>query len=324
MTNFSTNQVMQFYVHEEGHMLVVDKTFADGSFSMAITSNGAAPTSNGKTTNALGRTDKIENVMWATLTKAAALEVPYKEATLTFNADVNEGAPIEGQDYIVRVSYPAVGGVGVEGWTTKTVSAHASNGASALSVATELIDALNAAFAADGVLEASAGKTDGTIVITQSTLAVDSYERGVRPVTIADFSISAAPVVENGEEVDWLDPTSYEVKAGAATVSGDYKLADMEYFAMGERADEYRMMGYPDVIKTNYRIKVGTGYDVYNIHYAYKGSNSDSHKSEKELVIAVTGDTTIDGLSDALSALGVTLRTIDKAEENEGSDESEE
>ena len=93
MTNFSTNQVMQFYVHDDGHKLVVDKKFADGSFSMAITTNGAVPTSDGKTTNAIGRTDKIENVMWATLTKAEKLKTPYKKVTLEFKAEVQEVFP---------------------------------------------------------------------------------------------------------------------------------------------------------------------------------------------------------------------------------------
>lgn len=311
MTNFSTNQVMQFYVHEDGHKLVVDKKFPNGAFSMGITTDGAAPTSDGKTTNALGRTDKIENVMYATLTKAAKLATPYKEATLTFNGDVNEGAPIVGQDYIVTVSYPAVGGLGVEGWTTKTASAYAAANSSAETIAAELIKNLNSAFAADGVLEAKAGETAGTIVITQTTLAEDTYERGIRPVTIADFRVTAAKVVLDGEEVDWLDEASYKTVAASTSVSGAYKLADMEYFAMGERGDEYRMMGYPDYIKTKYLIDVAKTYDVYNIHYAYKGQNDQSHKSEKDLVIAVPAGTTITGLDTALTALGVTLEVVE-------------
>ena len=203
MTNFSTNQVMQFYVHDGDHKLVVDKKFADGSFSMAITTNGAAPAADGK--NAIGRTDKIENVMWATLTKAAKLQTPYKEATLKFNAKVNDGAPIVGQDYIVKVSYPAIGGVGIEGWTTKVATAYASAGATTKAIVAELVENLNAAFEADGVLEAKVGKTEDELVITQTNIAEKSYERGVRPVTIADFNVIAAPVIEDGEEVNWLD-----------------------------------------------------------------------------------------------------------------------
>ena len=309
MTNFSTNQVMQFYVHDGDHKLVVDKKFADGSFSMAITTDGAAPAADGK--NAIGRTDKIENVMWATLTKAAKLKTPYKQATLTFNAKVNEGAPIVGQDYIVKVSYPAIGGVGIEGWTTKVATAYASAGATTATIVAELAKNLNAAFEADGVLVATIeGEGKTTLVITQTDIAEKSYERGVRPVTIADFNVIAAPVIEDGEEVNWLKTTIAKSDKG---VKGSYKLADMEYFALGERGDEYRMMGYPNYVKTTYRIDLAKEYDVYNIHYAYKGSNDQSHKSEKDLIIAVpVGDNnTITGLDAALSALGVTLEVVE-------------
>lgn len=311
MTNFSTNQVMQFYVHDGDHKLVVDKKFADGSFSMAITTDGKAPAvKEDKTTNAIGRTDKIENVMWATLTKAAKLETPYKKVTLEFKDEVNDGAPIVGQDYIVKVSYPAIGGVGIEGFTTKVATAYASAGATTEAIVAELAKNLNAAFEADGVLVATIegdGKT--TLVITQTDIAEKSYERGVRPVTIADFNVIAAPVIEDGEEVNWLKTTIAKSDKG---VKGSYKLADMEYFALGERGDEYRMMGYPNYVKTTYRIDLAKEYDVYNIHYAYKGSNDQSHKSEKDLIIAVPADVTITSLDAALSALGVTLKVIAK------------
>ena len=308
MTNFSTNQVMQFYVHDGDHKLVVDKKFADGSFSMAITTDGVAPAADGK--NAIGRTDKIENVMWATLTKAAKLETPYKKVTLEFKDEVNDGAPIVGQDYIVKVSYPAIGGVGIEGFTTKVATAYASAGATTEAIVAELAKNLNAAFEADGVLVATIeGEGKTTLVITQTDIAEKFYERGVRPVTIADFNVIAAPVIEDGEEVNWLKTTIAKSDRG---VKGSYKLADMEYFALGERCDEYRMMGYPNYVKTTYRIDLAKEYDVYNIHYAYKGSNDQSHKSEKDLIIAVpTGvNNTITGLDAALSALGVTLKVV--------------
>ena len=299
MTNFSTNQVMQFYVHTDGHKLYIPAAEnINGPFSIAITTDGKAPTSDGKTTNVIGRTDKIENVMWATYTEAAKLKVPYKEATLKFNDKVNEGAPIVGQDYIVKVSYPAIGGVGIEGFTTKVATAYASAGATTATIVAELVKNLNAAFEADGVLEAKVGETETTIVITQTDIAEKSYERGVRPVTIADFNVTAAPVIEDGEEVNWLDVEI--AKSETAYVKGGYKLADMEYFALGERGDEYRMMGYPDYIKSDYIVDPTKEYYVLNIHFAYKGANDQSHKSEKDLVLAATTLTQLNAIAKAL------------------------
>lgn len=316
MTNFSTNQVMQFYVHTEGHKLYIPEAKdINGPFSIAIITEGTAPASDGK--NVIGRTDKIENVMWATLTKAEKLKTPYKQATLTFNGEVNEGAPIVGQDYIVKVSYPAIGGVGIEGWTTKVATAYASAGATTATIVAELVKNLNAAFEADGILEAKVDDTKTKLVITQTDIAEKSYERGVRPITIADFKVTTAPVIEDGEEIDWLTEDSYKTVAAPENTwaASGYKLADMEYFALGERGDEYRMMGYPNYIKTTYRIDPTKEYSVYNIHYAYKGSNDQSHKSEKDLIIAVEGGGEIDNLAAALTKLGVTLKVIEKKQE---------
>ena len=300
--NFSTNQVLHFYVNDAAinSVVKVGNKYADNTFSLEITDG----------TKTVLRSDKIENVLWVKKATAAKQRTPYMEATLQFDATVNGGNPVAGENYIVTVAYPSIGGVGIEGFTTKVATAYASVGATTKAIVAELAKNLNAAFEADGVLVATIeGEGKTTLVITQTDIAEKFYERGVRPVTIADFNVIAAPVIEDGEEVNWLKTTIAKSDKG---VKGSYKLADMEYFALGERGDEYRMMGYPNYVKTTYRIDLAKEYDVYNIHYAYKGSNDQSHKSEKDLIIAVpTGDdNTITGLDTALSALGVTLKVV--------------
>lgn len=292
MTNFSTNQVMQFYVLDGtaevktpvvGNYFKVEFKDADG--------------------NVTALTDKIENVMYGKLTKADALAVPYKEATITFNADVNEGAPVAGQDYIVRVSYPEIGGVGAEAWTVKTAAAR---GASADEVYTALAANLNKAFESDGVLVAS---VDNGLVITQTDAFVKAYKRGLRPVKVVDFTVTAATVVLDGEEVNWAD-VAYG--ASATTVPGGYKVADMEYFAMGERGDQYRYVDYVNAIDTEYKVDPKGEYDVLTVHFAYKGYNQNSHKSEKDLIIVAAADTASE--LNALDADGIAdLETLAKA-----------
>ena len=89
----------------------------------------------------------------------------------------------------------------------------------------------------------------------------------------------------------------------------------MEYFAMGERGDQYRMMGYPDVIETEYLVDPAKEYDVLVVHYAYKGANEGDYKSEKDLVIAgVKGS--LDTLAGKLSkATGATFTKVSTKEE---------
>ena len=265
MTNFSTNQVMQFYVLD-GTAEV--KTPVVGDYCKVEFKDAEG--------NVTALTDKIENVMYGKLTKAAALAVPYKEAVVNFNAGVNEGAPVAGQDYIVRVSYPEIGGAGAEAWTVKTAAAR---GASAEEVYEALAENLNKAFAADGVLEAS---VDGGLFITQTDAFVKAYKRGLRPVKVVDFTVTAATVIVEGEEVTWAD---IAYGASSVVVPGGYKVADMEYFAMGERGDQYRYVDFANAIDTEYKVDPKAEYDVLTVHFAYKGANQNSHKSEKDLIV---------------------------------------
>lgn len=291
MTNFSTNQVMQFYVADSITTLPYkdEKAFKISFPSLGITS------------------DKIENVEWATLTKAAKLQPKAKKITVAFAGDV-----VIGEDYAIKVSYPEVGGAGVESWTTKTAVAHAGKGATKTTVVKELKDQLTKILGVDGVLKV-VDATDG-VAIT-ANVADLKYERGIRPIAIPDFNVTVNQITDEGELTNWatLDKNQQiPVESVDTGLTSGYKLADMEYFAMGERGDEYRMAAYPNHIITDYKIDPAKNYDVYNIHYSYKGYNTQSHKSEKDLVIAVTAGTTLSALATELTKLGVTIITVDK------------
>lgn len=74
-----------------------------------------------------------------------------------------------------------------------------------------------------------------------------------------------------------------------ATLTNSHLAAELEYFAMGERADLYRGIGWPDNRVTKYIVNPDNayGYDMINIHYAYVGSNHAVQKSEKDITILV-------------------------------------
>ena len=293
MTNFSTNQVMQFYVVDSAADIKILPYKDEKAFKISFTKLGVT-------------SDKIENVEWAKLTKAAKLQPKAKKATITFAGEV-----VVGQDYAVKVSYPEVGGAGVESWTTKTAVAHAGKGATKATVIEELVAQLTKILGVDDVLTVAA--VEGGFTIAPKVENV-KYERGIRPIAIPDFNVTVNQVVEEGELTDWVtldDAQQIPVEAIETGLASGYKLADMEYFAMGERGDEYRMAAYPNHIVTDYKIKEGQNYDVYNIHYSYKGYNTQSHKSEKDLIIAVTAGTTLSALATELTKLGVTIVTVE-------------
>lgn len=74
--------------------------------------------------------------------------------------------------------------------------------------------------------------------------------------------------------------------SAAGTIINTKLAADYEYFFHGERGDQYRMVGWPDYIPTEYMVNPSNafGYDFIQIHYAYIGSNEGCQKSEKDIV----------------------------------------
>jgi hypothetical protein len=279
MTNFSTNQVMQFYVHDsaKGIELTPNEKLANGGFSIAVDNNGE-----------VSATDIIENVEYASYTAAADMNVKTKKATVTLTVTED----MKGNDFVLRVKYPEIGGVGVEGWTVKTV---AVRGTAASTVATELAKLLNASLKVDGMLKATAS---GSTVVVEVIDNKKYYKRGVRPLVAVDFTVEVNKVVVEGEEKDWASVAYAE---GSVVIPAIYKIADLEYFAMGERADQYRNIDYINAIDTDYKVDVASTYDLINIHYSYKGCNQNSHKSEKDLFIA--------GPASQLKALAGLLKT---------------
>lgn len=286
MTNFSTNQVMQFYVASKAPEV------------STIPGRGVSLNIDGK------RTDIIENVLWGKLTTADALATPTKNVTISVTAD----KVIGGENYIVRVSYPEVFGAGKEAWTTKTAVAQLKAGVATSSIVTELVNQLT-----ESLPEFINVVPSGTDLMLVSDIDTNSYKRGFRPVVMPDFEVSVNTVSEDGEDVQWAKIT---VSKGNS-VSGKFKLADMEYFALGERGDEYRQMGWPAVTyDADYKIdpKADQEYDVLVVHYGYKGSNDQSHLSEKDLIIAAPV-----GVLDAFAAnlafiSGATFTKVDDTE----------
>ena len=290
MTNFSTNQVIQFYALE-GVTAEVKPYELENAAVITFTKGDESRVS-----------DKLQHVMWGKLTTADALKKTGKKVTITANKVV------KGQDYVVRVSYPEIGGLGVEGWTTKVAVAHAKTTVAA-DIYTEIVKNLKEAFDVDGVLTVS----NASGIVIEPAAVTKYYKRGVRPIIIPDFKVETNLVVEGNEDIDWATQTVAE--SAVAVVTSGYRVADMEYFAMGERGDQYRMIGYPDVIETEYLVDPAKEYDVLVVHYAYKGANEGDYKSEKDLIIAGAKGS-LDTLAGKLSkATGATFTKVSTKEE---------
>jgi hypothetical protein len=61
----------------------------------------------------------------------------------------------------------------------------------------------------------------------------------------------------------------------------------MEWFFIGERADKYRGMGYPDNFETKYLANPSKNYTFLDISYGYVGDEEDVQRTPKVLTLAV-------------------------------------
>ena len=104
--------------------------------------------------------------------------------------------------------------------------------------------------------------------------------------------------------------TSDGVPASAGEVTNSKLMADYEYFYMGERGDQYRMVGFPNYIPTTYLVDPTAkyGYDTIAIHFAYVGANHSVQKSEKDITILVPRVKTDDYDSAAATSVNPTKK----------------
>ena len=88
-------------------------------------------------------------------------------------------------------------------------------------------------------------------------------------------------------------------------------LGEDEYFCMGERGDQYRMMGWPNVITTKYLVDPAKEYNMLELHFAFTDTGVNSYRSEKDITIVAEDDAVLNSLIGAInSAAGLSIPTL--------------
>lgn len=133
-------------------------------------------------------------------------------------------------------------------------------------------------------------------------------------ITVTEKSQSATykPGLYANEAVNFrmFSEESQLVITGAVSqsfVGNSYDIADLEYFALGERGDVYRNVGWPNANPSATLATYGDDvkYNILNIHFAFVGSNESVQKSEKDITIAIaeSDNTNIDSLLGNIATL---------------------
>ena len=126
--------------------------------------------------------------------------------------------------------------------------------------------------------------------------------------TAVQFEVQPTTITFEGDELIW---GKVEDTDPSGTIKNGQKIADLEYFCMGERGDVYRGAGYPNNIVTKYLVDPSKEYHVFDIHYAYVGSNESAQKSEKDITIVCADKAELNKIVTAFNtATGLNIATL--------------
>ena len=316
MATFSVNQNRQFYV--------ANVYKSKSSLSAEDTAGTIVVKDNGerdeiyfayKGAESLMRSDliKVENIISATATDANDMKHNLKSVSVTLDETINSGNPVVGQDYMLRIAFRQAFGNSdnnqyfkygiVRAYPGKTASDFYKELAESLAKnfvreITPLIDVSLVSHSTESevadttvpVLKNGAIQklTDLAETSTYTSIVISEVAQPWKLGTLKQvpvyFEVYPTTITFEGTEVMW--GKAEEITPVGAIDNGK-KIADLEYFCMGERGDQYRKMGWPNNIDTKYLIDPEKKYNTIDIHYAYVGDGVSVQKSEKTITIAV-------------------------------------
>ena len=333
MATFSVNQVRQLYVataFKTPHVLASD---AAGSIAVKNDTAKSHLYFEYKGADNLMRSDLIDtkNILYAKATDATAMAHDLKSVTIALDSNVNGGAPVAGQDYILRIAFKQYVGMSDEDQYFKYGMVHAYADMDASEFYKVLAISLAKNFSREVVplikieiktASATTEVTPATTEVTPATKVADltgtytgvvitevdqPWRLGVMAQTPVYFTVQSVPVTVNGDERYWATLT----ESTSGSIGNGKTIADLEYFCMGERGDMYRQVGWPNNIPTTYLVDPAKAYCVFDIHYAYVGSNESVQKSEKTITIVCADKAELNKVIAAFNtATGLSIATL--------------
>lgn len=326
MATFSVNQVRHLYVVKSPKTGIDQLKTAGDILPKA---DGAKTTLYFKYYSPAGlveSSDKIyiPNVTYAKATSSEVLAKKLDRYQVVLDANINGGAPVAGQDYILRLAFRQYVGLSPEDQYWKYGMVHAVSGmlasdfykALALSLSKNLAREATPLVTIYLVSDDSDNKTHTKVDIdTNPTILTNTYTGiqieqvaqdwilGVMPQSYIPFAVQPTNITYEGDERIWGTVTTI---TPSNTVQNGHEIADLEYFCMGARGDLYRNMGWPNVIHTTYLVDPTQKYDVLDINYYCAGGAEDVQKSPRTLTLVAVND----GSHTTMNSLINTINTV--------------
>lgn len=322
MNIFTANQVNQVYVataFKDGK-----PTKADNLGTIAVGANTVEGAIYFQHVGAGGltRSDLIDvkKILYGKATPASAMARNLKVATVTIKSDLLTSNKLNtAGDYVLRIKFDQVIGLSPEHqyWKYGVVRGIENMTASdfyktmALSIAKNM--SREAVQLVSVFLKTSGGEVEVTPATAESSLSgtyvgviIKEVEQdwilGIKQQRPVSFIVEPTSIEFNDTDFVWGD-VAY---SAGTTVGNGKQMADYEYFYMGERGDQYRMVNWPDYVPTRYLVDPTKTYDTIALHFAYVGANHAVQMSEKDVTILVPSDATV-GTGDNASSLTNTI-----------------
>lgn len=303
--NFTGNQVQQFYVMKGSLQTSSAPTTSN---TVQLVSTAGAPYIVVKGAAGNTRSDIMTNIEYVKYTDAANLATKLKAVKVAAPSEILP------KKYIVNIEVSQFQGMSDEekyfnyGEVDGEEEMTASNFCKALALSLVAnqsrevsklfnIKLLTADSSVDVTNASTATSLSGsyTGVVIAAASQVDEWVLGTAQLQNVMFEVSAPDCTI----------TDYTATYNQSVADG-YKVADLEWFCMGNRGDIYRQVGYPNYINTKYLIDPTATYDLIDVHYSYVGSNESVQKSEKTITIAVLNSNATEGkkLAKGIAAAG--------------------
>ena len=311
MNIFTANQVNQVYVAKA--YKATKPTTADALGTIAVGKNSVEGAIYFQHVGAGGltRSDLIDvrNILYGKATPASAMERKLKVATVTIKSDLlNSNKLTTAEDYILRVKFDHVIGLSPEHQYWKYGAVHATENMTASDFYKTLALSLAKNMSREAVkwvsiwlgnTEVTPATKESELTGTYSNVVIKEVEQdwilGIKQQRPVSYVVEPSTVKFDDDDFIW----GTVVYSDGDTIGNGKKMADYEYFYMGERGDQYRMVNWPDYVPTQYLVDPTKTYDTIALHFAYTGANHAVQKSEKDVTILVPSDA---GITDTIIA----------------------
>ena len=347
MATFSTNQVRHLYVLKNFQEATSITSFKNaGETVMGATQDANDVFIKYIGMGGQVRTDLIpkSKVLSATLLTKDKDRTPLKSVLVQLNPKVSAN-PTTSQDYILRIAVRQYFGMSDEDLYLKYGMVHAyANMTSAVFYA-KLAQSLAKNFSRElvkplafhlvvnsedkgevtatskikydssfkGTADFDATTDSYTGIVIKEVDQKDEWVLGTKEQTPVYFTVQPTTIMVSGDELIWgkvtklADDTSVDPKR---YVGNGTKIADLEYFCMGERGDIYRNINWPDAIRTKYMVDPTKEYNIVDIHYYQDEGGENPQKSEKTITFVYDNDDLTNDIKDKISNYGIFLTVI--------------